>query len=92
MEEGLGHRGAYHRVLFEPGVSVLLSQDVGWLLQEVISNLGVSRLEFRSEDDPDVVKYTHGKSIEVLTSSHCSPLLCLRRMFHLPLMQLVCLW
>lgn len=33
--------------------------------QEVITNLGAAKLEFRTEDDPDVVPYTHGRNIEV---------------------------
>ena len=35
--------------------------------QEVITNLGAAKLEFRTEDDPDVVPYTHGRNIEVGT-------------------------
>lgn len=35
-------------------------------MQEVITNLGAAKLEFRAEDDPDVVPYTHGRNIEVL--------------------------
>ena len=31
----------------------------------MINNLGAARLEFRSEEDPDVARYTHGKLIEV---------------------------
>lgn len=34
-------------------------------MQEVITNLGAARLEFRAEDDPDVTPYTHGRNIEV---------------------------
>ena len=32
-------------------------------VQEVIRNLGVSRVEFRNEDDPDVSPYCHKKQV-----------------------------
>lgn len=34
-------------------------------VQEVVSNLGVSTIEFRSESDPEVAPYVHGKQVDV---------------------------
>lgn len=33
------------------------------LVQEVINNLMIAAIEFRSEEDPDVARYTHQKNI-----------------------------
>lgn len=33
--------------------------------QEVVNNLGVHRIEFRSEADPDVAPYCHSRDVEV---------------------------
>ncbi|GIL83863.1 hypothetical protein Vretifemale_12587, partial [Volvox reticuliferus] len=35
-------------------------------VQEVIRNLGISRVEFRSEEDPDVSPYCHKKQVDVI--------------------------
>lgn len=35
-------------------------------IQTVIDNLHISTLEYRNEDDPDVMQYTHNKSIELI--------------------------
>ncbi len=40
---------------------------VAW--QEVVSNLMISAIEFRSEDDPELAAHTHAKRIEMRTVS-----------------------
>jgi hypothetical protein len=37
---------------------------VHWCLQAVVQNLMISRIEFRDDTDPDVVKYCHPRSRE----------------------------
>ena len=37
--------------------------------QDVLANLGVSAIEFRAEDDPDLAAHTHAKRIELRTVS-----------------------
>lgn len=43
-------------------------------VQEVITNLGITHLEVRGDDDPQVKPYVHGRSIEVVVVEN-SPLL-----------------
>ncbi|KAK9842497.1 hypothetical protein WJX81_002950 [Elliptochloris bilobata] len=38
-------------------------------IQDVLTNLMISAIEFRSEDDPDLAAYTHAKRIELRTVS-----------------------
>lgn len=50
-------------------------QTVRWkatpslLAQDVLTNLMISAIEFRAEDDPDLAAYTHAKRIELRTVS-----------------------
>lgn len=43
----------------------LVYTGIALAMQEVVTNLGASKLEFRSDSDPDVAPFTHGKTIEV---------------------------
>jgi ERCC4-related helicase len=36
-------------------------------IQEVVRNLSISRIEFRSEEDADVAQYTHQRDVQVGT-------------------------
>lgn len=36
-------------------------------IQEVVDNLGIAKVEFRAEEDPDVRQYMHVRNVEVVT-------------------------
>jgi ERCC4-related helicase len=39
---------------------------------QVITNLNISHIELRTEDDPEVVPYTHERQIDVIPCEHGS--------------------
>lgn len=54
--------GASFRVV---GLSATPGIDIK-SIQEVIDNIGVSKIEIRLETDPDVKKYIHGRAVEII--------------------------
>jgi len=48
---------------------------------EVIENLNISKLEFRTEESPDVAKYMNKKDVECISVTLSSSILCIRNNF-----------
>lgn len=48
---------------------------------EVIQNLNISKLEFRTDESPDVTKYTNKKDVECISVKLTSTILDIRTQF-----------
>jgi len=76
----LKHLAAENRVLRIVGLSATPGTNVE-AVTEVIQNLNISKLEFRTDESPDVAKYTNKKDVECIPVKLTNTILDIRTQF-----------
>jgi len=69
-----------NRVIRIVGLSATPGTNVE-AVTEVIKNLNISRLEFRTDESPDVAKYTNKKDVECISVKLTNTILDIRTKF-----------
>jgi ERCC4-related helicase len=76
----LKHLAKENRVIRIVGLSATPGTNID-AVTEVIQNLNISRLEFRTDESPDVAKYTNKKDVECIPVKLTNTILEIRNQF-----------